>query len=474
MQVSNVRFGFAANSSSTHYLIIVGKKNRIKDKLGDYFGWDHFTALSRESKNQYAASILRHHLVGIVGETITRDLIKVWLDVDVSDTHLCLGIDHQSVPALPRDWNGLGVNREFFESYRDFILDKHVVILGGNDNETKRHPLMRRYDPFILPLIYDQACTELVARKDPEYGFWTLFDRKNGHKIRLTFSKDQLPIERSSVPELVDIKITDHCNTKCSYCYQGSTPEGKHANSDYVRSLLYTLGELNVFEVALGGGEPTTHPDFIQFLNTARWKGIVPNFTTKTIAWLNDNERRDQILSQVGSFALSVTSSEDVRRLGFLVEKYKIPSGKVQVQVIDGVVSSYGFERILYECSYHNFPLVILGFKETGRGDQFKKTHTHRVSLPEGWWIQAIKTSREKGHWCPIGVDTVLAKKYESQLIAEDIDPLTFSTKEGVFSCYVDAVEKKMGPSSYMPDEMVEFNTAHETKVFLKHYNSTR
>jgi hypothetical protein len=449
--VQSVRYGFATNSSSTHSIISVRDGAKITDKLGTYFGWDFFTAASDAAKRQYLASVVMDHLKPIVGKSITRDLIELWLDVDIQDENLCLGIDHQSVPCMPRNWAGVGMDVEFFNEYKDFILQKHIVILGGNDNTEQEHRLAHKYEPFILPLLYDYPSLNLVSRKDPLYGYWTLFNRDTGDKIRLILSDKQEEITKSFSPELVDIKITDYCDKRCSFCYQGSTEEGQHGNTNYINQVIYMLEKNQVFEVALGGGEPTLHPDFEKILQTCRWKHIVPNFTTKTLDWLKDDNRRNKILSLIGGFAYSVSCEREVRELGFLLEKYDVNKKRVQIQIIDGVVGEWSFSRIIKECSYHNLTLTILGFKPTGRGKTFYgcSRDPHKYD-----WISLIKKARENGDYVTIGVDTLMVQEYRDEFEKEGIDEIFFTHREGKFSCYIDSVKQEMGPSSYAPDEM--------------------
>ena len=39
----------------------------------------------------------------------------------------------------------------------------------------------------------------------------------------------------------------------------------------------------NVFQVAIGGGEPLEHPDFLKIIDATLQRKIVPNFTTNGI-----------------------------------------------------------------------------------------------------------------------------------------------------------------------------------------------
>jgi hypothetical protein len=83
----------------------------------------------------------------------------------------------------------------------------------------------------------------------------------------------------SPSPETVDISITNRCDFGCPYCYQDSKPRIKHGSRDLVATVLKGF-ETVPYQIAIGGGEPTLHPDLPAILREARELGTVPNFTT--------------------------------------------------------------------------------------------------------------------------------------------------------------------------------------------------
>lgn len=83
----------------------------------------------------------------------------------------------------------------------------------------------------------------------------------------------------SPSPEIVDISITNRCNFGCSYCYQDSKPRLKHGRADLVEAILTGFDKVP-YQIALGGGEPTMHPELPAILRDARGVGTVPNYTT--------------------------------------------------------------------------------------------------------------------------------------------------------------------------------------------------
>jgi len=251
----------------------------------------------------------------------------------------------------------------------------------------------------------------------------------------------------------VDVKITDFCPFDCSYCYMDSTKEGKHVSKQWLDSLCHALGEAQIFEVAIGGGEPTLHPEFPRLLERFRSNGIVPNFTTKNLAWLNTKVSRKEILRSVGAWAYSVETAADVAKLVGALKAKKITinqwdrvagdvySTNVIVQHVVGVADEEEFRKILAACSKNNLPVTLLGFKEVGRGPSFGAKQSPK-------WLDVLVEVTKKDH-LRVAIDTALADRYWDDLMAAGVPEYLVTRKEGQFSCYIDAVQQTINVSSY-------------------------
>lgn len=452
MKILNVRLGLATNSSSTHSLIFLpkgAKASEISESNGrQCYGWDYFQLTMPESKLDYLAQSLYQQLKYEVGEEIAKTVAKEWSGrpIDVEGY-----VDHQSQWTFPRDWEGKGINKEFFEDFKTFLVRDDIVIAGGNDNDEGEPEALSTggVTPAGLNKMPEEAYgCPFVARKDGDY--WTIFNRSNGAKIRMTFKGHDFDVvpKRSSAPELIDIKITDYCPFECAYCYQGSTKEGKHADDGWLTSLAYKLKDMQVFEVAIGGGEPTLHPNFVEILRHFRWNNIVPNFTTKNLGWLKDKKKADEILKHAGAFAYSCEKAEDVNELASILKKRKIEHQEcytnyraITVQHVVGVAEEEEFRKILMACAEHHFQLTLLGYKMVGRGPEFG-------AKPSSKWLDIVKEVCEE-KYLRVGIDTALADRHWDDLIAAGVPSHCMTRVEGQFSCYIDAVTRTINTSSY-------------------------
>ena len=104
----------------------------------------------------------------------------------------------------------------------------------------------------------------------------------NGKTIRIALDP-QKPITELEYPEFYDVKITGYCEGKCPWCYMDSKETDCHYDNvvQKIKDYFEPMSENErPFQVAIGGGEPTSHPDFVEVLKTFKDLGIEPNYTT--------------------------------------------------------------------------------------------------------------------------------------------------------------------------------------------------
>ena len=273
--VHNVRLGLATNSSSTHSLIYIDPRKpppSDEDVDGEQFGWSHFTAASKRAKLGYVAQTLKNNL-GMLTPEFADAVIRSWVgDYDGGGY-----LDHQSSMTLPASWNGKGIDKKFFDEFKHFMTRDDVAVLGGNDNDDESHPLASNTFDVGLPLDGNGQSDNFVARKDVRSGFWTLFNRLDGTKIRMSFDAPEKSVKprKAEVPELIDVKLTDHCTFGCSYCAIPGTMIDAAVQRDVDGvaqrphgDVLRLGGESDVTRRPLGDPRPTGHH--------ARWSASLP------------------------------------------------------------------------------------------------------------------------------------------------------------------------------------------------------
>lgn len=210
---------------------------------------------------------------------------------------------------------------------------------------------------------------KLIRRHSTEYNF--VADPKTGVTMRWGKTFKDNPY-RAPLPELVDISISNHCTLDCSFCYRDSSPNNKFMSADdyeFIMHSLYNEKWGNVFQVALGGGEPLEHPQFIEILKISRKYNVVPNFTTNGIHITK--EIAQNIKPLIGVVAISfpdirtipnsnanILIEEGIKtNIHFILDKKSIRQG---IEILEGTHNNIlkGFSS-----------LIFLTFKPQGRGN---------------------------------------------------------------------------------------------------------
>jgi organic radical activating enzyme len=459
INIHNIRKGFANNSSSTHSVLLLPPgidMSNIETTSTSNFGWDTFTVVGDDIKN-YLRATLNSNFPYKLHDDYKSAILNEWCGkrdeaCELGDEY----VDHQSCISLPVLFNREGIDKQFFEEVKTFFMQPNLVIVGGNDNEDTVHSLEIQYNKYThsMSSLFRTDGGSFISKYDIQYKYWTLFNEYTGNKTRISFTETGTitpNVNRASTPDLCDIKLTDFCATGCRYCYQGSTTQGKHADTSEINNIIRTLSDAEVFEIAFGGGEPTTHPDFIDILKYTREHNIVPNFTTRNLQWIKDNI--EEIRDVFGSFAYSVDDAHRIKQLATIRDYHDIPYYKMAIQYVPGVNSAEWLKSILRKCYEHGMPITLLGYKTNNRGAKVKP---HEFD-----WLKIITDLRDQENiYLNVGIDTALIQQSEHLLKEHGIPNWMYHKDEGVFSWYVDAVDKKQGPSSY-----------HEVKEYKNFYS---
>ena len=131
------------------------------------------------------------------------------------------------------------------------------------------------------------------------------------------------------------------------------------------------LSDMNVFTIALGGGEPFLHPDLFAIAEYARSKQIVPNITTNGSLINRQNTQECRVF---GNIHISCHEASELEGLSAVVNRLR------REGIIPGVnllVSSRSYAQlpnIMRWCSQHQVAQVlVLKFKLTRENREYKE-----------------------------------------------------------------------------------------------------
>lgn len=485
MKITFYREGFANNSSSSHSIIFSSSANVSDDYYYGDFGWDFFTCKTREAKESYLLSTLKSNF-----PRKNRIYFDRWVKLYLNDVFEDIdslyklnvegyGIDHQSIITLPNDYSNPNFpSVEFFTDLHKELISNEYVILGGNDNSDNSHTYSDEHQYVekrnnIIDLL--ERLTDIGGQiycvKDYNTREWVLSRRDTGTIAKFCFDYDlkqgysesiedlldshdsPLYDMKSSFPYLVDLKITDSCPFNCMWCYQSSTPMGVHADANFIMdNILPELRRANVFEVVIGGGEPTVHPHLLEIVSAFSDARFKIGITTKNYQFGKTQEDKN-VLAKINSIAISCNSLKELKKVEYwlnniLVHNYDNPD--IYIQTILGLMDLDELNTFLDYASKLDIECVtLLGYKNFGFGNNFKPNDLGDK------WIELIK---KYSNYISFGIDSVIARQYRSILNYHGVHSEYLVGTEGKQTCYVNAVEKYVAPSSFIDNANVQYD----------------
>lgn len=196
-----------------------------------------------------------------------------------------------------------------------------------------------------------------------------MFNKKTGFFARMENKNETHPRYSAHGPELLDISLTNYCEEKCSICYKYKDNKILHMGIDEYRKILMMAKECDVLQIALGGGNPVSHPCFTKIIQETRETfGIVPSYTT------NGNGLTDEILKKTetfcGAMALSLFNNrKKIEENLVRISKYKIKVNIHFVLTNESVNTAIellkGKDDLLYK--YNINAIIFLNYKPVGK-----------------------------------------------------------------------------------------------------------
>jgi len=228
----------------------------------------------------------------------------------------------------------------------------------------------------------------------PEEHYTTLFNLKTGFFARIEEIGYKAPFWAKHGPELLDISITKWCDKECEICYRDSGKKGRHISITDYESIMYQAKQMQVYQVALGGGNPNQHPGFIDILRITREKyGIVPSFTT------NGRGLNDQILDATKLYcgAVAVSAYEPYEEMAEAI--YKLVAKKIKTN-IHFVLDSCSINTAIRWLNDHPAfldkvnAIVFLNYKPMGRYPQQDHLLSNSPDVQHFFHLATRKQSR--------------------------------------------------------------------------------
>lgn len=230
------------------------------------------------------------------------------------------------------------------------------------------------------------------VRRFPEYNYHAVW--ANLKTLRL--GKGQAKELPPNVSEFYDVSLGTKCNLECPFCYTSALSNGV-SYSDICEKAKWFFGNMSdndkPFQIAIGSqGEPTLHPQFVDFLKTVYGLNIVPNYTTNGLTIASNSKLSEDILSAtseyVGGVAVSANTwnrlincawREAIKKLieygNTNINVHYIISDKESVDKFINIYNEYK-ENVLY--------FVLLPLMNSGRSTEKYQNEAFEYLLESG------------------------------------------------------------------------------------------
>ena len=226
---------------------------------------------------------------------------------------------------------------------------------------------------------------------------------ETGDKIRNSRGNKFMP----SFAENCDVTITERCDGQCAFCYAGCTPDGKHG--DLNAKFLDTLHPYT--ELAINGND-MSHPDLIPFLEKMKARMVFVNVTINQkhfeqhFELIKDLQQKG-LIKGVG-VSLNKTTSQFIQRVKSV--------RNVVIHVINGIVTRDDW----YNLQNNDLDVLILGYKTTGRGDDYLCKNQGKVERNQEWLRESLPLSFNK--FRTVEFDNLAMEQLDVQsMVSEDL-----------------------------------------------------
>lgn len=258
----------------------------------------------------------------------------------------------------------------------------------------------------------------------------TIFD--DGTVVRETEENEFIPSFASNM----DIKISNYCDVGCKFCHEGSTKNGKHGDI-LNQKFIETLHPYQ--EVALGGGDATSHPDLVPFLHKLKDRKVIPNMTVNQRHFEQKQELIKKLVDEKLIYGLGVSLVNPTDEFISLIQQYP----NAVIHVINGILEPSDAEKL----SDKNLKMLILGYKQLRRGSDWYSEDRENIAVKQMWLKENLGSIIE--HFKVVSFDNLAIEQLEVQrLMSQEEWDEFYMGDDSEFTYFIDMVEKKFSKSS--------------------------
>lgn len=257
----------------------------------------------------------------------------------------------------------------------------------------------------------------------------------DGTKVRETEDDEFRP----AFAENMDIKICNYCDMSCPFCHEGSTTDGMFGDI-LNEKFIDTLHPYQ--EVAIGGGDATSHPDLIPFLHKLKDRKVIANMTVNQIHFEKKQELIKKLVDEKLIYGLGVSLVNPTDQFIELISQYP----NAVIHVINGILKPSDVVLLANK----NLKMLILGYKRLRRGNDWIMEDHENIVVRQMWLNDNLAESIKQ--FKVVSFDNLAIEQLNVRRLMSDEDWNEFYMgDDGNFTFYIDMVERKFARSSTAP-----------------------
>lgn len=158
----------------------------------------------------------------------------------------------------------------------------------------------------------------------------------------------------SSLPSIT-IALNNRCNSRCSTCNIWKTSSKKQISTNFIKTLISTLLDINTRRVTLTGGEPLLHTDFIDIVESFRNAGIDVHLMTNGIELEKFIDDLAMTVNEITVSLDSTTSKKYIEIRG--VDAFDRVVNGIKLAISNGIVVR--IRNIIQRANFSELPMMI-------------------------------------------------------------------------------------------------------------------
>lgn len=202
----------------------------------------------------------------------------------------------------------------------DVILNKLCKLFPNIDRETLVQDAYEYYSSLIENSFIASGNTPDECQKNALSSHHPYNTHRPESAPQSSTSSDPIDIDSyfDNRPQLtrLHIEITSQCNERCVHCYIPHHNKTNAMPSEMLFDILEQAKKLNVINITISGGEPLSHPDFLNFLKKCNLYNmsvnILSNLTLLTPEIIDEMKQNPLLSVQTSIYSMDETIHDTI------------------------------------------------------------------------------------------------------------------------------------------------------------------